>query len=95
MVKHAETIRCLLPTNCFSLLDHFVGVVFKRLNRNLLTNLLCQLIDCFLYEEKMSANELTENFQNQEKHLSRSLFQYFRSCYFNKLETVNLQQKFK
>ena len=43
----------------------------------------------------MSANELTENFQNQEKHLSRSLFQYFRSCYFNKLETVNLPQKSK
>ena len=25
MVKHTETIRRLLPTNCLSMIDHFVG----------------------------------------------------------------------
>ena len=25
MIKHTQTIRRLLPTNCLSLFDHFVG----------------------------------------------------------------------
>ena len=29
MVKHIETIRRLLPTNCFSGLSHFVGLALK------------------------------------------------------------------
>ena len=32
MVKHAETIRQLLPTNCLSVFDHFVELVFKGLS---------------------------------------------------------------
>ena len=32
MVKHTQTIRQLLPTNCLSVFDHFVRLVLKRLN---------------------------------------------------------------
>ena len=31
MVKHTETIRRLLPTNCLSVFDHFVGLALKGL----------------------------------------------------------------
>ena len=34
MVKHNETIRRLLPTNCLSVLDHFVGLALKGLKIN-------------------------------------------------------------
>ena len=30
MVKHTQTIRRLLPTNCLSVFDHFVGLEFKE-----------------------------------------------------------------
>ena len=30
-VKHTQTIRRLLPTNCLSVFDHFVGLALKRL----------------------------------------------------------------
>ena len=29
MVKHTQAIRRLLPTNCLSLFDHFVGLALK------------------------------------------------------------------
>ena len=32
MVKHAQTIRRLVSTNCLSVFDHFVGLALKRLN---------------------------------------------------------------
>ena len=32
MVKHTQTIRRLLPTNCLSVFDHFVGLVLKGLS---------------------------------------------------------------
>ena len=31
MVKRTQTIRRLLPTNCLSLFDHFVGLALKGL----------------------------------------------------------------
>ena len=31
MVKHAQTICRLLPTNCLSVFDHFVALALKRL----------------------------------------------------------------
>ena len=31
MVKHTQTIRLILPTNCLSLFDHFVGLTLKGL----------------------------------------------------------------
>ena len=31
MVKHTQTICRLLPTNCFSVSDHFVGLALKGL----------------------------------------------------------------
>ena len=30
MVKHTQIIRRLLPTNCLSVLDHYVGLALKR-----------------------------------------------------------------
>ena len=32
MFKHTQTIRRLLPMNCLSVFDHFVGLGIKRLN---------------------------------------------------------------
>ena len=32
MVKHTQTFRRLLPTNCFSVFDHFAGLALKELN---------------------------------------------------------------
>ena len=34
MVKHTETIRRLLLTNCLSVFGHFVGLVLKGLKRD-------------------------------------------------------------
>ena len=34
MVKHTQTIRRLLPTNCLSVLNHFVELAMKGLNAN-------------------------------------------------------------
>ena len=31
MVKHTQTIRRLLPTNCLSVFDHFLGLALKGL----------------------------------------------------------------
>ena len=31
MVKHTQTIRWLLPMNCLSVFDHFVGLALKGL----------------------------------------------------------------
>ena len=35
MVKHTEAIRQHLPTNCFSVFDHFVGLALKELRISL------------------------------------------------------------
>ena len=32
MVKHAHTIRWLLPMDCLSVFEHFVGLLFKGLD---------------------------------------------------------------
>ena len=32
MVKHTQTIRRQLPTNCLSVFDHFVGLALKVLS---------------------------------------------------------------
>ena len=33
MVKHTQTIHRLMPTNCLSVFDHFVGRALKGLNK--------------------------------------------------------------
>ena len=33
MVKHTQRIRRLLPTNCLSVFDHFVGLALKELTK--------------------------------------------------------------
>ena len=45
MVKHTQLICRLLPTNCLSVFDHVVELVFKGLNSNILYQLLCELWD--------------------------------------------------
>ena len=37
MVKHSQSVRRLLPTNCLSVFDYFVGLAFKGLNSEGLT----------------------------------------------------------
>ena len=32
MVKHTQTIRQLLPTNCLSVFDQFIGLALKGLD---------------------------------------------------------------
>ena len=34
MVKHTKTIRRILPTNCLSVFDHFVGLLLKAFSKN-------------------------------------------------------------
>ena len=34
MVKHTQIFRRLLPTNCLSLLNHFMGLALKGLNHD-------------------------------------------------------------
>ena len=33
IVKHAQTIRQMLSTNCLSVFDYFVGLTFKKLKK--------------------------------------------------------------
>ena len=33
MVKHTQTIRWLLPTNCLSMFDHLVGLALKEVRK--------------------------------------------------------------
>ena len=35
MVKHTQTIRWLLPTNCFKVFEHFEGLALKGLTRDM------------------------------------------------------------
>ena len=37
MVKHTQTIRRLLHTNCLSVFDHFVELALKELTASLIT----------------------------------------------------------
>ena len=39
MVKYTQTIRRLLPTNCLSVFDHFVGLALKGLTILLVSNM--------------------------------------------------------
>ena len=38
MIKHIQTIRRLLPTNCLTVFDHFVGLPLKWLMLILMSN---------------------------------------------------------
>ena len=39
MVKHTQTIRRMLPTNCLSVFEHFLGLSLKRLRISCLRNI--------------------------------------------------------
>ena len=51
MVKHTQTIRRHLPTNCSSVFDHFVGLVLKGLKsaRSKLLTLVNSFLDKLLH----------------------------------------------
>ena len=53
MVKHTQTICRLLPTNCLSVFDHFVGLALKGLNCEKLTYddmaVLCKCVNGVIY----------------------------------------------
>ena len=38
MVKHTQTVHRLLPKNCLSVFDHFVGLALKGLKSSNLSN---------------------------------------------------------
>ena len=38
MVKHTQTIRWQIPTNCLSVFDHFVGLAIKGLKHVMMLN---------------------------------------------------------
>ena len=45
MVKHTQTIRQQQPTNCLSVLDHFVGLALKGLNFLIKSSSSSQMLD--------------------------------------------------
>ena len=46
MIKHTQTIRRLLPTNCLSVFDHFVGLAPKGLSKGVESQLKWKQINC-------------------------------------------------
>ena len=61
--QHSQTIRRLLPTNCSSVFDHFVGLAFKVLNKKehrpcfantMLLCILAQFFFCFDTKQNLS-----------------------------------------
>ena len=51
MVRHTQTIRRLLPMNCLSVFDHFVGLALKRLLNPFQANVF------FIWPFKLSENQ--------------------------------------
>ena len=56
---HSQTIRRLLPSNCLSVFDHFVGLTLKRINLFRLTR--CKdhgrLIDLISFFQKLQVHQ--------------------------------------
>ena len=58
MVKHTQTIRRLLATNCLSLFDNFVSLALKGLIKEL------DVKNIFIYSSQSPWNELVKNVIN-------------------------------
>ena len=54
MVKHTQTICRLLPTNCLSVFDHFMGLALNELNANANDNFYVQIIGAFRDNQSLS-----------------------------------------
>ena len=84
MVKHTQTIRWQQPTNYLSVLDHFVELVLKRVNRIFVKSrkqVLVRGVICF-YEVKL-----------QEKPQIQTLSFVVRSNLFKKRSKLKLTEK--
>ena len=69
MVKHTQTIRRLLPTNCLSLFDHFVGSALKGLT---------------YWKSLLTINPLTDSFEHLLRHMVSGVihFKQLQSWFF-------------
>ena len=64
MFKHTQTIRGPLPTNYLSMSEHFVGLAFKELTKDIFHLLRCRfyiLQNKFYKLEIFSVLEITRN----------------------------------
>ena len=52
MVEHTQTIRQVLPTNCFSVFDHFVGLALKGLTSLTFTGCIIQTNKTSIFDTK-------------------------------------------
>ena len=58
MVKHTQTIRRNLPTNCLSVFDHFVGLALKGLIRTMILK-----VSIILNHEKLEVTAKSDFFK--------------------------------
>ena len=56
MVEHTQTIRWLLPADCLSVFDHFVGLAFKGLH--VIVFVYNGIKQSLFYLEKMNKREI-------------------------------------
>ena len=64
IVKHTQTIYRLLPTNCFSACDHFVGLALKGLT------FIVRLSLVFIYKQRRKTKKKAEIGQKLSKLLN-------------------------
>ena len=68
MIKHTQTVRRLLPTNCLSVLDHFVMLALKGL-------IWCSVSVRSYCSQVFHKKDVSEDFARfTAKHLCQSLF---------------------
>ena len=76
--QHSQTIRRLLPTNCSSVFDHFVGLAFKVLNKKehrpcfantMLLCILAQFFFCFDTKQNLSKHITKFNICQNLEHI--------------------------
>ena len=83
MVKHSQTIRQLLPTNCLSVLNHFVMLTFKGLKRSIsyykftiiytiTKSLYLDLFQSFIWFYIQNNTSITTIFKEYKKKLKKS-----------------------
>ena len=78
MVKRSQTIRRLSPTNCLSVLDHFVGLKFKGSS--------CRIC-CWHYNSWVLLSNLVSHFLLASEKLATYMLNlvYDKSCAFSKV----------
>ena len=85
MVKHTQTICWLLPTNCLSVFDHFVGMVLMRLMNSTMIILINEFLVKMSKENKNKTfllsnfNLLNNDIRPPANEFLNSLSSYFLS----------------